>query len=52
LHLKGSSRKEDRVYAKRGDIDKYIKIGYVYGLKCKPDEIKIEPKQITNIEVE
>jgi hypothetical protein len=33
MHLKGSTKKRDRVYAKQEDCEKYLKLGYVYGMK-------------------
>ena len=42
MHLKGSSRKEDRVYVKADEQQNYLKIGYVYGFKPKNREIQYE----------
>ena len=35
MHLKGSSKKEDRVYVKENEFQKYLKLGYVFGIKDK-----------------
>lgn len=39
MHLKGSSRKEDTAYVKKEDIEHYIKLGYVFGKVCRPNEV-------------
>ena len=31
MHLKGSTRKEDRVYVKPDQIDHYLSLGYIFG---------------------
>ena len=33
MHLKGSSKKEDRVYVKVDSIKKYLDLGYIFGIK-------------------
>lgn len=35
MHLKGSSKKEDRVYIKENEFQKYLNLGYVFGIKDK-----------------
>jgi len=35
MHLKGSSRKEDRVYVRENEFQKYLDKGYVFGMKEK-----------------
>ena len=33
MHLKGSSRKEDRVYVRENEFQKYLDKGYIFGMK-------------------
>ena len=33
MHLKGSSRKEDRVYVRENEFKKYLDKGYIFGMK-------------------
>ncbi len=35
MHLKGSSRKEDRAYVRENEFQKYLDKGYVFGMKEK-----------------
>ena len=41
MHLKGSTKKEDRVYVKPDQIDHYLKLGYIFG-----SNIVTRPKKI------
>ena len=33
MHIKGSSRKEDRIYVKEAECQKYLDLGYIFGMK-------------------
>jgi hypothetical protein len=35
MHLKGSNKKEDRVFIKENEVEKYLKLGYIFGMKEK-----------------
>lgn len=35
MHLKGSNKKEDRVFVKEHEVEKYLKLGYVFGMREK-----------------
>jgi hypothetical protein len=35
MHLRGSNKKEDRVFVKEHEVEKYLKLGYVFGMKEK-----------------
>ena len=33
MHIKDSSRKEDRIYVKEVECQKYLDLGYIFGMK-------------------
>lgn len=35
MHLKGSNKKEDRIYINGDQVQKYLELGYVLGIKDK-----------------
>ena len=36
MHIKGSCRKEDRIFVKQEDIEHYLEMGYILGIVDNP----------------